>query len=146
MGKRPIVVLDTNVIISALLWKGKAGSIFDLAKRNKIRIATSKSIIDELVRVLKYPKLHNAIARQGLLNNQIVEPFIDLVDIIEEEDFPIGIIEEDPTDDKVLSCAASTLAHYIVSGDQHLLKLKSFMYTEILNPSDFLIAITKHPK
>lgn len=141
MGKGPIVVLDTNVIISALLWKGTPRAVFDLAEKGKISIATSKSIIDELTRVLDYPRLRSAIAKHGLAKNQIVERFIDLVDIIEEEDYPIGIITEDPADDKVLSCAAATLASYIVSGDQHLLKLKSFMYAQILNPADFLAKV-----
>ena len=91
--------------------------------------------------MLDYPKLHDVIARHGLSKNQIVERFIDLLDRIEEEDYPIGIVKEDPDDDKVLSCAAATLASYIVSGDQHLLKLKSFMYAEILKPADCVARI-----
>jgi len=91
--------------------------------------------------VLDYPKLQDVIARHGLSKNQIVERFIDFVDTIEEEDYPIGIVKEDPDDDKVLSCAAATLASYIVSGDQHLLKLKSFMYAEILKPADCVARI-----
>ncbi|MFY9484459.1 MAG: putative toxin-antitoxin system toxin component, PIN family [Patescibacteria group bacterium] len=141
MGEKPIVVLDTNVIVSALLWKGAPRAIFDLAEQGTISIATSKSIIDELTKVLDYPRLHDAIARHGLVKNQIIERFVDLVDKIEEEDYPIGVIQEDPDDDKVLSCAAATLANYIVSGDQHVLKLKSFMYTQILSPADFLARI-----
>ena len=50
----------------------------------------------------------------------------------------LRIIGDDPDDDKYLECAEKCLAHYIITNDRHLLKLKSFQRTEILRPVEFL--------
>ncbi len=50
----------------------------------------------------------------------------------------LRIIKEDPDDDKYLECTEKCLAHYIISNDRHLLKLRCFQGTEILRPVEFL--------
>ncbi len=49
----------------------------------------------------------------------------------------LRVIEDDPDDDKYLECAEKCLAHYIITNDRHLLKLKSFQRTEIIRPVEF---------
>lgn len=66
MVKKPIVVLDTNVTLSALLWKGKTRTIFLLAEEGKFILVSSKSLLEELARVLDYPKFKTAILNAGL--------------------------------------------------------------------------------
>ena len=55
-----------------------------------------------------------------------------------EPDVKLNIIEEDPSDNKYLECAVSAGAQYIVSGDKHLLGLRSYQGVEILTPAAFL--------
>lgn len=92
MVKKPVVVLDTNVTLSALLWKGKTRAIFELVEKKKIRLITSKSLLEELVRVLDYHKFNKEILSTGLTKNKIIERFLLLVDHIEEEDYPCSRI------------------------------------------------------
>jgi predicted nucleic acid-binding protein len=53
----------------------------------------------------------------------------------------ISYIKDDADDDKILECAISAESDYIISGDKHLIKLKSFRNIKILKPADFLISI-----
>jgi len=50
------VVVDTNVLVSALLFGGKPEKLMPLWQRGTIRPLASKEIIDEYLRVLTYPK------------------------------------------------------------------------------------------
>jgi len=51
----------------------------------------------------------------------------------------INIIIDDPPDNRVLDCAVSAGADFIISGDKHLLNLQNFKWIEILSPEDFLL-------
>ena len=53
----------------------------------------------------------------------------------------ISYIKDDPDDDKILECAVSADCDFIISGDKHLLKLKSYKTIKILNPADFLFIL-----
>ena len=50
----------------------------------------------------------------------------------------VRIIKDDPDDNKYLECTEECLAHYIISNDRHLLKVKSFHGTEIIRPVEFM--------
>ena len=52
----------------------------------------------------------------------------------------LEIIAEDPTDNRYLECAATGRATCIVTGDSHLLNLKTYEGIAILNPAGFLVA------
>ncbi len=48
------------------------------------------------------------------------------------------VIRSDPDDDRILECAVEAQAHFIVSGDPHLLDLGKFEKVRILSPADYL--------
>jgi predicted nucleic acid-binding protein len=50
----------------------------------------------------------------------------------------IDSIAEDPTDDRILECAVASRSGFLVTGDNHLLKLGQFGATKIVKPADFL--------
>ncbi len=52
-------------------------------------------------------------------------------------------MQEDPSDNKFLECAIEGKADYLVSGDNHLLKLKEFEKVKIISVTDFLSIIEK---
>lgn len=132
------IVLDTNVLVSALINPhGKPAQILNYVFENKIRLFTSPSIIEELERVLSYPRL---MKRHGLEKEELKEFTFDLLSIMSlvEEKETIEVIMEDPSDNKYLSCAFNTKADFIVSGDVHLLKLKEYEGIPIITLAQFL--------
>ena len=128
------VVVDTNVVISALLFGGIPGKLVDLWHSGTIKPAASKEIVDEYLRVLTYPKFKLSEEEINFLLYQEVLPYFD---VIETHSGP-RIIKKDPEDDKFIRCALRANAIYIISGDQHLLALKTYQKLKILPPADFI--------
>lgn len=129
-----LIVLDTNIIISAFFWKGHPRDIYDLAKDEKIILLYSKKLEAELIRVLSYSKF-------GLTPSEIFPIVNNLrkhVQFIEAKS-KIEIIKKDPTDNIFLKCAMDGKADYILSGDHHLLNIDSFKGIPIITAKDFLI-------
>ncbi|GAB6057257.1 putative toxin-antitoxin system toxin component, PIN family [Desulfonatronum parangueonense] len=111
------IVVDTNVLVSALLFGGKAGRIIGLWKSEAIHPLVSEAIVSEYLRVLAYPKFQLARSEiRHLLDHEILPWFKPLV-VTPGERF----IPNDPEDDKFIWCASQGKAKLIVSGDPHLL-------------------------
>ena len=134
MGKKKVVI-DTNVLVSSLLKpKSKARDIYRLALRGKIRLYISEDLLNELKRVLEYPKFEiERLQKETFLKNlQRVATFV----------YPrqsIDVIKEDSPDNRFLECAVEAKVDYLISGDKkHLLPLKNFEGIRILNPDEFL--------
>ncbi len=137
------ILLDTNVFVSALINPhGKPAQILNYVFENKIRLFTSPSIIEELQRVLSYPKL---VKRHGLEKQELKEFISDLLSIMSlvEGKKAIELIAEDPADNNYLSCAVDAKADFIVSGDTHLLNLGEYEGTQIITPTQFLGVLEK---
>ena len=132
------IVLDTNVLVSALINPhGKPAQIINYVFENKTRLFTSLSIIEELERVLSYPKL---MKRHGLEKEELrefVSGLLSIMPLIEEEK-TVEAILDDPSDNKYLSCALNAKADFIVSGDVHLLSLGEYEGIKIVTPAQFL--------
>lgn len=126
------VVIDTNVYISALLFGGLPGEVFDKALARSFETLISLDLLEELEEKLRL-KFHVPADDLSLIREKI-ESFAALV----VPRFEIKTIHEDPDDDRVLECAVEGRADAIVSGDRHLLKLGSFREIVILNSRRFL--------
>ena len=130
------VVLDTNVLISSLLKpKSKARDIYRLVLKREIELYTSVDLINELSRVLEYPKFgFEKFQKEVFLKN-----LTRVATILVNPGLRISVIKEDPPDNKFLECAVEAKADYLISGDnKHLLPLKNFRGIKIVNPSEFL--------
>ncbi len=128
------VVVDTNVFLSALLFGGTPGKLTPLWKSGKIQPQLNKTTVAELLRVLAYPKFElteNEI--QYLLYVEIL-PFCN---VVPTKSGPV-IITADSSDDMFLRCCDVSNAKALISGDSHLLALKSYGNASILIPSQFL--------
>ncbi len=137
------IVLDANVFVSALINpRGKPAQILNYVFDNKIRLFTSPSIIEELARVLSYPKL---VKRHGLGKEELKKFVSDLLSIMSlvEGKKAIEVIMEDPADNNYLSCAVDAKADFIVFGDIHLLNLREYEGTQIITPTQFLGMLEK---
>lgn len=128
------VVIDTNVVISALLFGGTPGKLVPLWQSGAIKPEASKDIVNEYLRVLTYPKLKLSEEEINFLLYQQILPYFDVIDT---QPGP-RIIKKDPEDDKFIRCALAGKVKFIISGDQHLLALKSYQKIKILSPADFL--------
>ena len=128
------VILDTNVLISALLFKGKLSNMRELWRTGKIVPLISREMFDELRRVLAYPKFFLTRAEiRSILEGEIL-PFFEVVDVSRQ----VKGVCRDPADDKFISCAISGRADYIVTGDRALSDLKRYQSIRIIHSSDFL--------
>ena len=128
------IVVDTNVIFSAILFGGAPGKLIDLWKKGRITPLITNEIMTEYIRVLAYPKFKLAEEEINYIIHQEILPFFKVVKSAPGR----PIIKKDPADDKFIQCAKAENAKIIISGDQHLLALKSYKDIKILTPDQFL--------
>ena len=131
------VVVDTHVLVSALLFGGKPGELIPLWQSVTIRPLASKEIMDEYLRVFTYPKFKLTEGDVNFLLYQEILPHFAIIDV----QLGSRIIRKDPEDDKFIRCALAGKAKRIISGDRHLLALKSYQKIKILTPPDFLLEL-----
>ncbi|WP_347273873.1 putative toxin-antitoxin system toxin component, PIN family [Candidatus Kuenenia sp.] len=119
------VVLDTNTLISALLWDGNEAKIVEKAEKKKIHLFISQEILEELEGVLKREKFIKRLeSREYTVEKAVAK--IALISTLIEPNIVIDVIKEDPEDNKVLECAVPAKAKYIISCDNHLLCLGTY--------------------
>lgn len=124
------IVLDTNVLISAIFWGGKPREIIKLWVSDYIELFATKEIIKE------YFDIMDRMDRQRMLVEKWQNYILKNIHIIEAKAFIR--LSRDPHDDKFLNCAIAANATYIVSGDNDLLELKEIGKTKIVSPSVFI--------
>ncbi|MBM4387283.1 MAG: putative toxin-antitoxin system toxin component, PIN family [Deltaproteobacteria bacterium] len=137
MGKKKEtvkIVLDTNILLSALLFKGELPKIVDLWKSGKIVPVISKETFEEFRVALEYPKFSLTKEEVKAIIHDDVLPYFE---VIEASDIVKGACKG-PDDDKFLSCALSTSVGIIVSGDKQFRALKKYGTVRIVAPSEFL--------
>ena len=128
-------VLDTNVLVSGLGWpRSLPGRIVNWAVAGRFMLVTSEPLLDELRRVLAYPRLAGAIGEPGELVRLVSE-----VAVVVEPDREVTVIEHDPADNRVLEAAVAAQADCIVSGDADLLEIVSFEGVRIVSPREFIV-------
>ena len=127
------VVLDTNVLISAIVFGGKPRDVFNRIIKGQIRLAISKDILDEMEGVLSGKKFQYPEQVIRSIRNAL-EDFAEFV----TPQKAVKKIKDDPDDNRILECALESGAQLIISGDHHLLELKQYRNIKILSPSDFL--------
>jgi putative PIN family toxin of toxin-antitoxin system len=129
------VVLDTNVVVSALLHRGSTHRLYSRWKADRIVLCASQAVLDEYVRVLHYPKF-------GLKADQVAEilhrHLLPWLHKVEEHSARLAHPPGDKQDEPFLRTALSAQAKCLVSGDPHLTILDGRYPFPILGPSSFL--------
>jgi len=136
-----MVVLDTNVWISGILWSGLPHEIIALAERGEIGVASSAPLLEELFDVLSREKFRPHLAAAGIDAIALRERVLALAQMYIVRHV-VTVITADPPDNAVLACALAANADAIVSGDDHLLVLKRFRDIPILTPHRFLAKLS----
>jgi len=131
----PRIVLDTNVLISALIKPGKPRTpLFEIAK-GKCQLVLSKQILDEFVRTVADPKISRYVDEGDIIRYlKVIGSAAAIVRIRSR----FRVIKQDPSDDIILRTAYDGKARYVVTGDEHLLSLKEYRRVKILTVGEVL--------
>ncbi len=124
------VLLDTNVLISGILFRGLPRSLLERAIRGELALVTSPALLDELERVLG-DRFHVPRELARLARGELET----LAELVAPDDVPS--VSRDPDDDQVLAAAVAGEAEAIVTGDRDLLVLLVHRGIPILTPAGF---------
>jgi len=132
------VVLDANVIVSALINpQGAPAQVFDAWRSERFQLLMSPAILEEMGRVLRYPKI---ATYHGWSEERLRTWLEDLarLALMTPGRLTLAVIQDDPPDNRYLECAVEGEAAYLVSGDRALLSLGTYQGIQIVSPRGFL--------
>jgi len=129
----PRIVLDTNVLISAIVFGGNPREVLEKVISGAFAMAISAEMLAEFQGVLegkkfRYPSdIVRNIVNELLAVSELVRPTIK-----------VEQIKVDPSDNRILECALESKAAFIVTGDRHLLELGEYEGIPVLDVAAFL--------
>ncbi len=127
------IVLDTNVLVSAVVFGGRPRIALEKVISGAVAMAISEEMLEELRGVLEGRKFcYPASVARTILNELLA-----VSDLVRPKT-RVDVVETDPEDNKILECALESHADCIVTGDKHLLELGQFKGIPILSVNDFL--------
>ena len=132
------VVLDTNILISAIVFGGKPRQVLEAAIKGQIQLVLTEDIMKETRGVMEGKKFQYPTE----ITDLIIHELEALAEIAKPKE-RITTIEKDLEDNRVLECAQESQADFIVSGDKHLLEIQNFKGTNILTTANFLDLLKK---
>jgi putative PIN family toxin of toxin-antitoxin system len=131
-----VVVFDTNILFSAIGWKGKPYECVELARAGAVEAVTCTELLDELSAKLQ--------SKLSFTADQAVDSVVDLLTFLRVIAIPgrLKAVAADPDDDKTLECAVIAGATHVVTGDRrHLLPIGTFQGIQIITAAEFLSVI-----
>ena len=128
------VVLDTNVLISAILIEGSIADMALTKAEKYYEILSSDKIYDELIKILMLPKFDKYVSLYQ--RRKFIESFENKATFVKVEE--VINVCRDPKDDMFLELAVSGNANIIISGDKDLLDLNPFQGIQIISPKEFI--------
>lgn len=131
------VVLDTNIVVSALLWGGLPYRLIEAASAGTIDLYSSPALIAELAEILDRSHIAKKMAEQGTSADEVLTLYGRLARIVSPTDVP-RVVLSDPDDDHVIACAVLAGAQLVVSGDSDVLALRRHQNIDIVTPADAL--------
>jgi putative PIN family toxin of toxin-antitoxin system len=132
-------VFDTNVLFSAVGWRGKPYPCVELARQGAVDGITCWEVLDELSARLQ--------SKLAFSLDQAYDVILDYLSVFRLVPITgqLKVVADDPDDDKILDCAIEAGATHIVTGDRrHLLPLGNYQGIQIVSPAE-LIALLAPP-
>lgn len=130
------LVLDTNVIASAMLWGGNPKLLLLARREKRIELFTSIPMLAELTDILARPKFEKKIAASLMTVDQLVDGYAELTQLVRPT--PTPRIVSDPDDDVVIGTALAAKADLLVTGDRGLLDVGTYQETRIVSVAEAL--------
>lgn len=124
------LVLDTNVVASALLWGGAPRLLLQAARDKRIQLFTSTPLLAELTDILGRPKFGKKIEASLLTVDQLVDYYAALTTLVRPT--PTPRIAPDPDADVVIGTALAAKALAIVTGDKPLLTVDEYQGVQFM--------------
>lgn len=137
------ITLDTNVLISGTFWTGDSFRILDMIDNKELDNISSREIIEEYNETIKSDEIVDKVDNKKLIMTKVVHNVIKNSEIVEPT-AKLDVIKDDPDDNRVLECAKEGKVSYIITNDNHLLKLKEFEGIKIVTPEEFLRILKTH--
>jgi uncharacterized protein len=133
-------VVDTNVLVSGLFWRGPPRALMEMARTGALRLVTSPTLLAELADVLIRPRFKTKLARSGTDDATVLADLRLLAEIIDPP--PISApASRDPDDDAVLALAVAAQADLVITGDNDLLDLGTYVGIPIVRVAEALARI-----
>ena len=136
------LVVDTNVVVSALLWRGPPHLLFRAAQEHELEFFTSRVLLDELEEVLARRKLERAVRSTESSRSALFSDYQELAQLVTPAQTR-RIILADIDDDAVIACALAAGADLIVSGDKRLRNIKSYQGIPIITAAEALARLAQ---
>ncbi len=128
------IVLDTNVVVSALIWGGTPYKLIEAAVAGDLVLCTSPALLAELLAVLTREHLGSRLQRQRASVDEAVTLYAAMAVCVSPTTIP-RVVPGDADDDQVIAAAVAAGADLLVSGDRHLLRLGSHQNIRIVTPA-----------
>lgn len=130
-----VVVLDTNVVVAAMLWNGAPRELLARGvEGSRVVLASSHVLIDELAETLARPRFLRRVRESGMSVAELVGAYGAASFIVDPPDVP-RVVAGDLDDDHVIAAAVTARADRIVTGDRaHLIPLGSHRGIAIVSP------------
>jgi uncharacterized protein len=128
------LVLDTNVVVSALLWDGTPRRLLQAARERQIELVTSAPMLGELTNVLERRKFAKKIAASTFTVDEIVDRYAALAELVRP--VPVPRVAPHPDDDMVIGTALAAKANFVVTGDQAMLAMVAYQNVRIIGVSE----------
>lgn len=134
-------VLDSTVLVSAFLRKGGASyQLLRFASVGAFAICLADEILDEVKRVLHYPRLR----KKADYTDEEIFQYVSLLRFVCRLISPLPLlhaVKRDPNDDIIVACAVAAKAAHIVTRDKDLLDLGEYENILIITPEDYLAVL-----
>jgi len=128
------VVIDTNVLLSGLLWHGAPHVLLERVRAGTLGLVSSPAILGELENVIARPKFDVILARSNTSREIALAELRQLAEVIEPPRLDTPVCR-DPDDDAVLALALAAQVDLIVSGDDDLIAITRFQGIPISTPA-----------
>jgi len=132
------IVVDTNIWVSGLLWRGNAWSLLKLAEEGKLEICIAYPMLLELEEVLAYERFQARLAVLQETPSHLAAFALSLAIPFDVAKTNHIIVTADPDDDIFLLCAVEAQAKAVVTNDRHLLALQVYQGIPIMSLEQFL--------
>ncbi len=143
LSKAPSLVLDTNIVLSGLLWQGAPHELLRQARAGKAVLFTSTLMLYELQDVLERDKWCDQLAVTGNTPDGLMDQYLTLVRLVEPERINFSPLL-DLSDNKLLATAIAAQADAVVTRDRGVLRIARYENISIFNEIQTLAFINNN--